>query len=114
MAPRWEEKRRFPRTKLTSTLRYQLRGSSEYNSAASENVSEGGMAFINNRFIPSQTSLMLEINVLSKVLTPIGKISWSSYIPHTDRYRMGVEFLEMDPKDKEYLSDFIDMQLETV
>lgn len=110
MAAAVEEKRRFSRITLHSPLRYQIRGLSEFHNTLSNDISLGGVSFNNSRFIASNTAVALEINVLSRSLRPIGRVAWSSPLPHSDRYHLGIEFLEFDPKEKNYLSDYIDMQ----
>ena len=105
-----EEKRVSPRITLRAPLRYQIRGTSEFSDTVMDNISVGGMGFTNNKFIVPQTLVMLELNILSRMLRPIGKISWASSVPHSERYRLGIEFLELDHTDKNYLSDFVDMQ----
>jgi hypothetical protein len=111
MAAGLEDKRRFPRIELKVPLRYQIRGSPEYNNSISDGISLGGISFINNKFIAPLTNLMLEINVLSRALNPIGRVAWSSPLAHSDRYRLGIEFIELGASEKNYLSDYIDMQM---
>lgn len=107
-----EEKRRFPRIKLSCLLHYKIRGIvTLFNNTISDNLSLGGISFVNNKFIASKTLIMLEINILSQILKPLGRIVWSSALPHSDKYRIGVEFLEMDHQEKNYLKDYIDMQM---
>jgi len=110
---RVEEKRRFPRLQLAGApLKYQVRGSPESRNAQCDDISIGGMCFVNDNFLPSATSLMLEVNILSRVLCFIGKVAWASPLAHSDRYRIGVGFEESAPQpDKDFLSDYIDMQL---
>lgn len=111
MAFKLEKERRFPRIKLSSPLRYQIRGTPEFNETVCDNISVGGMSFINHKFIAPKTPVAVEINVLSRILRPIGRIAWSLPLSHSDRYRSGVEFLEVGPRERDYLSDYIDMRL---
>jgi len=111
MGPGIEEKRHFPRIKLKSPLRYQIRGTSEFDNVVCDNISDGGVGFISNKYIPTSSLVMLEINVLSRVLRPIGRIVSSLPLPHSERNRLGIEFLEFENSEKHYLHDFIDMQL---
>jgi c-di-GMP-binding flagellar brake protein YcgR len=106
-----EEKRRFPRIKLKSPMRYQIRGLPDFDNAICDNISAGGIGFLSNKFIAPRTLVMLEINLLSRILRPIGKIAASVPLPHCDRNRLGVEFLELDNKEKLYLQNYINMQL---
>lgn len=105
-----EEKRRSPRIRLRIPLHYQIRGSSEFGDTISDDISAGGIGFTGNKFIVPQTLVALEINLLSRILKSIGKVAWSSPLPHSDRYRLGIEFLELDLHQRNYLKDFIDMQ----
>lgn len=111
MAITGEENRVFPRINLHAPLRYQTRGMPEASDTICDNISMGGVGLINNEFIVPQTAVALEINILSRILKPLGKIIWSSPIAHSDTYRTGVEFLEFGGEEKKYLNDFIDMQM---
>lgn len=111
MEAQLEEKRRFPRIEVHTPLRYQIRGAPEFTNAISNDISIGGLGFINDEFIASKANLTLEFNILSRVLNPIGSVVWSSPLPHSNRYRIGIEFLELNEKEKKYLQDFIDMQM---
>lgn len=110
MAVSSEEKRRFLRIGVRVPIRYQVRGIPEFNNTVSENLSSNGLGFKSHEFITPGTAVMLEINLLSRCLRPIGKISWSAPLPHSDRYRSGVEFLELEHREEEYLTDYIDLQ----
>ncbi len=107
----FEEKRRFPRVNFKSPVRYHVRGEPDFENALSSNISEGGIGFINNKFLAPSMLVMLEINVLSRVLRPVGKIVSSLPLPHSERNRLGIEFVEMDHDDKRYLQNFVNMQV---
>jgi hypothetical protein len=106
-----KNKRRFPRISLRAPIRYQVRGRPEFDHAICDNISVGGLCFTGEQFIPTSTTLMLEINLLSRFLQPVGRIAWSQSLPHSDRKRLGIEFLELNNVEKNYLSDYVDMQL---
>lgn len=106
----WEEKRRFPRVKLNTALSYQVRGINDINNTVGQDISLGGMAAIIDKFINCETLLNLKIKVLSRVLSAVGKVAWVSPLPHANRFRVGIEFIEIDAWDKSYLSDYISMQ----
>lgn len=105
-----EDKRRFPRVELKTPLRYQVRGGLEFNSCISDDISVGGIKCTNNGFIPPLTKVMLEISLLSRVLSPVGMVTWASPLAHSSRYRLGIEFIELGESEKNYLSDYINMQ----
>jgi hypothetical protein len=105
-----QEKRHFPRVNLKTPLVYKIRGLPQSDNGICEDISAGGIGFINDVFMAPATLLSLGINVLSRTLNPTAKVAWSQPLPHSDRYKVGVEFLEFDPVEKRYLSDYIDMQ----
>ena len=104
-----EEKRRFPRITFKAPIHYQVRGRSEFSNAVSSDLSLGGLNFVTDKFIAPRTSVGLEVDVLSRILSPIGRVAWLSPLAHSDRYKVGVEFLEFDPPEKVYLNDYLDM-----
>ena len=107
----FEEKRRFPRIRLKSPIQWQIRGANELSrNAVTDDISLSGMSFTNDKFVAPDATLMLQVNVLSRILYPIAKVVWSNPMPHSDRYQVGVQFLEFDPMERRYLGDYIDMQ----
>ena len=107
-----KENRLFPRVDFHSQLRYQLRGKPEFDNVLCNDISCGGVKFTGERFIPTSSMVMLEINVLNRVLRPIGKVAWSTPVAHSDRKQTGVEFMEFNTLERSYLKDFVNMQLE--
>jgi len=105
-----EDKRRFPRMKVKVPLRCQVRGNPEFSNFVTDNIGLGGLGFIGDSFLAPATNLMLEVNILLHVLTPIGRVAWSVPLPHSDKYQSGVEFIEIDLNHKKYLEDFLEMQ----
>lgn len=114
MPTTFAEKRQYPRLKVTAPLSYQIRGLPQQAHALSNTLSAGGLSFVNNNFIPVNTCISFEINVLSKALNPIGIVRWSQPLSHSDRYQAGIEFLEWEPAQKKYLCDYLKMRLGTV
>jgi len=107
-----KDNRCSPRIDFHVPIRYQLRGKPDFDNVISNDISYGGLRFTSDRFIPTSTLVMLEINVLNRVLRPIGKIAWSTPVAHTDRNQTGVEFMEFNALERNYLRDFVNMQLE--
>lgn len=114
MLEKEEVKRRAQRVNLRAQMRYRVRGvASEFANSVSHDLSVRGIGFDANNYIAPQTPLMLEIDVLSRVLHPIGKVAWCQPCPRSDRNSLGVEFLEIDPLEERFLKDYISMQTGT-
>jgi len=105
-----KENRCFMRLNFHSKIRYQYRGKPDFDSGIGKDISCGGLRFINERFIPTSALVMLEINVLNRILRPVGKVAWSQPLPHSNRNQTGIEFVEFNRVEQNYLKDFIDIQ----
>jgi len=110
MLTRIENKRLFPRVDTSAPIHYEVRGSTLTAARVAGDISAGGLSFIDQQYIPPATLLNLEVNLLSRVIRPAAKVCWVAPLPHSYRFRVGVQFLEMDPEEKRYLSDYIDMR----
>ena len=106
-----KENRCFSRLNFYSKIRYQYRGKPDFDSGVSKDISCGGLRLTNEQFIPTSTLVMLEINVLNRVLRPVGKVAWSMPLAHSNRNQTGIEFIEFNNVEQKYLKDFIDMQV---
>lgn len=105
------EKRRFRRVKVKFPIRYQIRRGGFFAAALTEDISLSGTRLNADRFFSHGLNLNLEVNILTKIIKPVGKVTWTQPRPHSDRYQMGIEFIEINPEDKNYLSDFINLRL---
>jgi hypothetical protein len=107
-----KENRCFPRLAFHSKVRYQLRGKPDFDSGISRDISFGGLKFTNEQFIPTSALVMLEINIFNRILRPVGKVVWSQPLAHSHRNQTGIEFVEFDRTEQNYLKDFINLQRE--
>jgi hypothetical protein len=72
----------------------------------------GGLSFTSEHFIPADTSLKLEFGILSRYLVTVGKVVWARALPHSTKTQLGIYFTEINPGEKNYLKDFIDIHSE--
>ncbi|MFH1338674.1 MAG: PilZ domain-containing protein [Candidatus Omnitrophota bacterium] len=105
-----KERRNFRRVNARFPIRYQIKRGGFFATGLTQDVSISGTKLNADRFFPSGIKLKLELNILSKVIKPIGRVVWSQALPHSDRYQMGIAFIEVDPLEKNYLSDYINMK----
>lgn len=108
--PNQKDNRSFPRMAFHSRVRYQFRGKPDFDNGISRDISCGGLRLTNEQFIPISTLVMLEINVLNRILRPIGKVAWSTSLAHSNRNQTGIQFVEFNSLEQKYLKDFINMQ----
>jgi c-di-GMP-binding flagellar brake protein YcgR len=111
MAFSLQEKRQFPRIQIHAPIRYQIRGEANFENLICDNISIGGARLISDKIIPPATILMLEIQLLSRTFKAIGKIAWACNLTHSYRAQLGIQFIEVDPNQEKFLTDFIEMKL---
>ena len=104
------EKRRFPRITLRIPVSYRIRGRTQQLATLSRNIGVGGMGLFTDQFLAPDTLLNLEFSVLRKFFSVYARTRWIASIPSSDNYQFGLEFLEVQPKDSEYISDYVKMQ----
>lgn len=105
-----ENRRQFPRLKMSYPVRFEVVGQPLMANAISNNLSLGGAGLINNRFLPPRTQLKVQISLPSRILNSTARVAWSAPMARSDRYSTGVEFTDIDQKDKKYLEDFISLK----
>ncbi|MGD9015611.1 MAG: PilZ domain-containing protein, partial [Candidatus Omnitrophota bacterium] len=101
----------FRRISAKFPIRYRIRRGGFFASALTENLSLSGTRLNADRFFPQGLNLNLELNILSKIINPVGKVVWSQPLPHSNRYKMGIQFIEINPQDKNYLTDYVNMRI---
>jgi len=106
-----KENRCSPRLAFRTKIQYRFRGKPDFDIGISKDISCGGLRITNEEYIPTSTLLMLEINVLNRVLMPVGRVAWSMPLAHSNRNQTGIEFVEFNSVEQNYLKDFIDMQI---
>ena len=111
MQSAYQEKRQNTRLSVAVPLRYQIRGTQKFGNTLTKNISSGGLGFLADRFIKPQTHLMLDVNLLTKNINSIANVKWAGYLSHSDKYQIGLEFIGIEPGDRNYISDYIDLSL---
>ncbi|MFA5362100.1 MAG: PilZ domain-containing protein [Candidatus Omnitrophota bacterium] len=110
-ARQFEDKRRFPRVQYKTPLRYQIKGQSQFRDVKTADLSLGGLSFTDGSFLPLNTPLKLELNLpYNKTLRSEGRIAWTSALPHSDSYHLGVEFLNTNRRELAYLDKLLSNQ----
>ena len=60
-----------------------------------QDISEGGIRLKINKFVPLGTEMFLQIQLgTEKFVYCYGKVMWAKQLPHTERYEIGMEFME--------------------
>jgi len=110
MQQRRSEKRFNWRLNARLQVRCNIRGTSRFDNGVTSDISPSGISFTHDAYISPQTPVNLQLQVSDRLIQTVGKIVWSSPVPHSNRYRLGAEFLELGVAEKEYLEDFVHLK----
>ncbi len=104
-----QERRRYVRIPESSQISYEVIPSLKSENYITKDISEGGIRFLVHEFIPKDS--VLKIRLTLKKITfsfeTVAKIKWIRQLPHSDKYEVGVEFMDMPNKAAEYLVNYI-------
>jgi Tfp pilus assembly protein PilZ len=111
-----KDKRSSMRKMVSASVRYEMKSTREFGSALACDISEGGLRLNFNKFIPSNTDFLLQLNLPSaaKIINAVGKVMWAQRIPHSERYQLGISFKEMHDKQRTEISDYLNRLPEKV
>jgi c-di-GMP-binding flagellar brake protein YcgR len=106
-----EERRRFPRVRAHIPVNYRLKMQNKIKATLSRDISEGGIRLWIEGYIPINANFLLEMNLpkIYKMIRLVARVAWVLRIPHSDRYQLGLEFIEINQAHKKDLTEYIKM-----
>ena len=111
MIDSFSEKRRFERVESQTPIQYKkLKQPFEGTvGAISVNISEGGVKFLANEFLPLASRLAIEVFVPAqpRPVKAVSKVAWIRKMPEGEQYEIGNQFLCIAREDKASLSDYV-------
>lgn len=88
-----DNRRVFKRFSLKEPIHIRFADANMASGCLGFDVSEGGVKFMYNDFIPLNQRLNLEITLKNQeVVQCTGQVVWVQKMPHTHRYQAGVRF----------------------
>lgn len=90
-----EEKRIAPRVLFDSAIRYRQKGFQNYGDTVGKDISNSGIGFISNEFIPKNSKLILELHPPWHIepIQAVAEVVWVSNQPYSERFKIGAQFL---------------------
>ncbi len=74
-------------------------------------ISEGGIRFRSNHFIPVRNRLSFNLNIpKKKSIETFLKPAWITEIPRLGQYEIGARFISLSQEDKNILHDWMENQ----
>ena len=77
--------------------------------AVTRDVSEGGVRFTSNEFLPLASRLVVEIFLPAqpRPVKAIAKVAWIRKVPSGEQYEIGNQFLDIARDDKRQLNEYV-------
>jgi len=109
------ERRRCVRIPENLPIVYEVVPGQTRKEYVTKDISQIGMRFLVNEFIPKESRLRIKISFHGTLfnLETWVKCVWIRKMPYSDRYEIGVEFVDMPSKAADYLVSFIKDYLDT-
>ena len=81
-----------------------------FDNSQTVDISDSGVGFFAQRFIPVDTSMILEIALAPKAepLLAVGRVKWIQKVGYMDKYRVGMEFTDISESSKNRLAKYAD------
>ena len=89
-----DDKRRFSRVEFREAVQYRYPEKSSLNGSMGYDLSEGGVRFRTEDFIPVQSEVVVNLQLKTeREATLAARVVWVQKIRHADVYHVGCEFL---------------------
>lgn len=101
------ERRRYPRFETIFPVAVHMLLQGKFFYTISKDVSLGGIKIVSNRFIVKDNFLKLSLNLSEQILDEKARIAWCNKWRISERYSVGLEFLEATAIKQGLLSRFL-------
>jgi len=93
--PMKSERRISKRFDFDSPVRYQEKGSQKITNTTAKDLSNSGIGFISDEFIPKSSQLVFEIHPpgYQEYMKVLGEVMWVSNQPFSERFYVGARFI---------------------
>lgn len=102
-----KERRINPRAGISFPVECKTLPSREYFYTVCKDLSMVGIRILSNSFIPKNSLLKLQVNLIDTVVDLKAKLVWCNKERKADRYSAGLEFIELNDKGKQSLAHFL-------
>jgi c-di-GMP-binding flagellar brake protein YcgR len=107
------EKRRYPRVNVSFPVECNFLAKKNYFYTVSKDLSVGGVRILTNDFLPRGDFLKLHINLINKIIGLKAKVVWCNKERISERYSAGLQFVEINPANKNALGTFLNTVFST-
>jgi len=105
-----EERRRWPRLRVYSPVKYRFLQKDRFQCCITCDISEGGAGLLMDAPLSRGTCIYFQIKLhdMPNPATGIARVVWVSKDPFSEKYRAGLEFLEISGASRSEISAFVD------
>lgn len=105
-----EERRRFPRLKIKCPVEFRFFDGNRYRQSVTCDISEGGVCFLTDGTVDAGTHVYFRAKLQNRPegFCGIARACWSSPGPYSEKYRVGLEFVEAGSIRRTDISSFIE------
>ncbi|MCM8823273.1 MAG: PilZ domain-containing protein [Candidatus Omnitrophica bacterium] len=107
-----EDRRKYPRLNVVYVT-YSIEGKNTEKVGVVLNIGAGGVCLIVNENLPPNTTLLLNIDLHDnkQIISAKGKVVWNAEVPvyfnEETNYEIGVEFVDIDEKERLRISQYV-------
>ncbi len=108
-----DDRRKYVRIPDNSQFSYEIISAQKIGKSATSDISQGGMRFEVNQFIPKGTNLKVKLTLSQIFFTfeVIVKVMWVRQLPYGEEYEVGVEFLDLPYNFSKVLMEYVESLL---
>ncbi len=103
------DRRQYIRIHEEDELTYAVLPAYKVQRKITADISQGGIRFISDAFIPVRAFLRLEITLryAAKVIDVVAQVRWVRVVYDNERYEIGAQFIEIAKEDLSFLIAYI-------
>ncbi len=102
-----KEKRKHPRLNISLPVFCYSLSSKNYFFSSCENISLGGMCLSGKDFLKLDELMEFKIEFPGRSISCKGKIVWFKYLSSSKDKKVGVEFTDLNSKNREFIANFM-------
>lgn len=103
------DKRKYKRANFKRSIKYSTPNLEIDCSHIGQDISSGGIRMNSNEFIAVGSTIVVQVklDLRGKQYSLPGKVKWVRYLPHSDNYQLGVEFLDGSRFEKGQIEQYV-------
>jgi len=102
-----QERRKYERINISFPVECFDVENKNFFYTVTKDLSLGGTKIVNDKFLPKDNFLKVNLNLIDKILTLNAKVVWCNKLKFSDKYFVGLNFTDIEETSKQSLLNFI-------